>query len=251
MNCPICGEKMQLIRSAGDELFQFICTAETPSHYRTQRHPQLADAKAEVTQKAEAVGLVFRATWNRNKDTSEVRCSNCNEMIGVAKTPEEYKRLINENTYCKKCGKRVRSEDVPFIQAEEIPRRIPILDYNTHWVKKYRNAVQFVTLLEATLQNASEAANVVEIIQELRNIGWPKVAPTLLAALKMYNDILKSKCTGTTVKQTVAYRQVTLCEECGNCLMLTDEGAVCSRRGIMPLNGFCNLGYLKGEDNAE
>lgn len=45
MNCPICGEKLQLIRSAGDELFQFICTAETPSHYRTQRHSQLAEVE--------------------------------------------------------------------------------------------------------------------------------------------------------------------------------------------------------------
>lgn len=251
VNCPVCGERMQLLKSVGDELFQFVCTAETPSHYRTLRHPQIADAKAEVAAKAEAVGPVFRATWNRNKDTSEVRCSNCNEMIGVARTLEGYKQLINGNPYCKKCGKRVRSEDVPFIQADEIPRNISILEYNKHWSRKYRDAVQFVTLLEATLKSVGETANVTEIVQELRNIGWPKVTPTLLAALEMYNDILKSKCVGTTIKQQVAYRQVTPCEKCGNCLLITDDGAVCSRRGIVPLNGFCEAGYPKGADNAE
>ena len=60
---------------------------------------------------------------------------------------------------------------------------------------------------------------------------------------------MKSKCVGKTCH--TEYCQVTLCENCGKCLMITDDGCICKLRGVMPIDGFCSSGYSKVEDDSD
>lgn len=248
MNCPICNKELTLIKghdTLGNPRFNYVCEAEPVSHFMTDCYTRKEDAMAEVQSGNSFSKTSNMAYWRRGKN-NEVFCSHCSVIVGNASTDGVYQSVVENNKFCKSCGRSMKAEIIPTVNPEQIPLSITISDYNKIWCKKYEHAYSFVKLLESAVQKTNDSH---DIMKQLNCIGWPEVQPTLLSALEMYKDILKSKCANRTCK--TKYRQVTICENCGNCVTITDDGCICKLRGVMPIDGWCSYGYPRTGDTNE
>lgn len=248
MNCPICNKELTLVEGRdilGNPRFNYVCESEGAPHFMTDSYARKEDAMAEVQSGNSFSSTSNQAYWKRG-ESNEVYCSHCSVIVGTASTDNMYQSVVKNNKFCKNCGRSMKAEIIPIIRPEQIPETMTVADYNKIWHKKYEHAFSFVKLLENAVQKTTDRH---DIMKQLSCIGWPEVQPTLLAALEMYKDILKSKCANKTCR--TKYRQVTICENCGNCATITDDGCICKLRGVMPLDGWCSCGYPKTGANNE
>ena len=247
MNCPICNKELTLVEGRdilGNSRFNYVCESEGSPHFMTDSYARKEDAMAEVESGNSYSRTSNEAYWKHGNNET-IYCSHCAVIVGKAPTDAMYRSILENNKFCKNCGRSMKAEVTPPIRAEEIPKTITVAEYNKIWHKKHSNAESFIKLLDSSV-GKSGAYDIV--MHQLKCIGWPEVQPTLLAALEMYKQIMKSKCAGKTCH--TEYRQVTLCENCGKCLMITDDGCICKDRGVMPIDGFCSYGYPKEQDGS-
>lgn len=247
MNCPICNKELTLDEGQdilGNPRFHYVCETEAVPHFMTNSYARKEDAMAEVESGNSYSMTSNEAYWKHGRN-DEIYCSHCSVVVGTASTSSMYESILQNNKFCKNCGRTMRAEVISQVRAEEIPKTITVADYNKIWRKRHSHAESFVKLLESAAMKSDAYESV---MHQLSCIGWPEVQPTILAALEMYNQIMKSKCLGKTCH--TEYRQVTLCENCGNCLMITDDGCICKDRGLMPIDGFCSYSYPKEQDGS-
>lgn len=239
MNCPICNKELVLVTGkdcCGNDTYRYVCVTDDNAHFMTESYNNLEAAEQEV-QSGNIHSRTSNMAYWKWKENEEVYCSNCKTTIGRCHTRTMYNDLVSSNHFCRACGRTMEPFITSTSEAEVIPRTITVQEYNKTYYKKHSYAESFIKLID----NAAMKSGAYEdVMKQLRCIGWPEVKPTLLAALEMYKQIMKSKCVGKTCKSE--YRQVTLCENCGNCLTVTKDWIVCKLRGAMPVDGFCSEG---------
>lgn len=247
MNCPICNKELTLIQGQdilGNPRFNYVCESEAIPHFMTDSYARKEDAMAEVESGNSYSRTSKEAYWKHGRN-DEIYCSHCGLIVGTAPTPEMYECIVTNNTYCRSCGRSMKTEVIVPVHPEKLPQKITVTDYNKIYHKRFSNAESFIKLLDSS---AAKSGAYEAVMHQFECIGWPEVQPTILTALEMYKQIMKSKCAGRTCKSE--YRQVTLCEKCGNCLLVTADGCVCKKHGLMKVDGFCSDGYLKEQDGA-
>lgn len=241
MKCPICGKTLVLCEGIdfdGNSRYNYYCDAEARPHFMTNSFTTIEEASIEVQQATKYKEEKQKGIWKRLNDN--VSCSHCGTVINVCKSEESYRDIVSKNKFCRFCGMSMEGETRSIPEKLELPRTITVQDYNKKWIKTQLHAESFVKLLDSAVE---KSGNYEGVMKQLNCIGWPDVQSTLLLSLEIYKDVLLSKIQGRSCKSE--YRQVTLCENCENCLAICDEGCVCKYLGIMPVGGFCSRGAPK------
>ena len=242
MNCPICNEKLTLLRDCDSSFcttYRYVCQKESVPHFMTDAYGSEPYAALEVQSGNSFSSTSTTAYWNL-KLGGAVVCSHCGNVAGTMIKGSDYDQIVQKNRFCNNCGRSMSKPKVISDDLPAVPEAITVADYNKFYHKYKNHAESFIKLLDSAIDKCNDSQ---DTRKQLECIGWSKeIRDTICVALEMYEQIMKSKCVGKVVKSR--YRDVVLCENCSNCMIKTSQGYICKTKGLMPFDGYCSDGLV-------